>query len=295
MVPEGATVLENHFGTAPGLYFPSVSQPSWTSPHFFLLPGPPRELQPMFDDGALPILQRIAEGLEARECRVYRVVGLGESAVEKLVGFELSKNPALEVGYCARPNEVDFRLIGSKDILDSVESLVLATLGANLVSAEGEGIEQWLVEALSKRHLTISTAESCSGGLLASRLTDVPGASEVFREGFVTYSNEAKTKLLGVPSGLISIHGAVSREVAIAMAEGARKNTGADFAISLTGIAGPGGGTPDKPVGLVFIGLARPSGDTICLEKRFVVDRATFKQLATQSALDLLRRDLMSL
>jgi nicotinamide-nucleotide amidase len=220
---------------------------------------------------------------------------MGESAVEKLVGFELSKNPALEVGYCARPNEVDFRLIGDKAVLDSVEPAVISALGANLVSAEGEGIEEWIVENLTKRQLTVSTAESCSGGLLASRLTDVPGSSAVFREGFVTYSNESKTKLLGVPAELIATHGAVSRDVAVAMAEGARKNARADFALSLTGIAGPSGGSAEKPVGLVFIALARPRGETLCVEKKFLVDRATFKQLATQTALDLLRRDLMGL
>ncbi len=295
MVPDGATVFENRFGTAPGLYFPAVAQPSWASPHIFLLPGPPRELQPMFDDGALPLLRRLAAGLEARECRVYRVVGLGESAVEKLVGFELSKNPALEVGYCARPNEVDFRLIGDKALLDAVEPAVVSALGPNLVSAEGGGIEEWIVEALSKRGLTVSTAESCSGGLLASRLTDVPGSSAVFREGFVTYSNEAKTELLGVPAELIASRGAVDPDVAVAMAEGARRKARADFALSLTGIAGPGGGSPGKPVGLVFIALARPGGQPLAVEKKFSVDRATFKQLATQSALDLLRRDLMGL
>jgi len=295
MVPEGAVVLENRFGTAPGLYFPAVSHPSWSAPHFFLLPGPPRELQPMFESGVEPILQRIAAGTEVRECRVYRVVGLGESAVEKLVGYELSKNPALEVGYCARPNEVDFRLIGDREVLDSVEPRVIETLGANLVSAEGEGIEEWIVATLNERARTVSTAESCSGGLLANRITDVPGASAVFREGFVTYSNEAKTRLLGVPAELVGRVGAVSREVAVAMAEGARERAGADYALALTGIAGPGGGSPEKPVGLVFISLARPGGETLCREARFLVDRTTFKQLATQTALDMLRRELMGL
>jgi nicotinamide-nucleotide amidase len=186
-------------------------------------------------------------------------------------------------------------LIGEKAVLDSVEPAVISALGANLVSAEGEGIEEWIVETLAQRQLTVSTAESCSGGLLASRLTDVPGSSAVFREGFVTYSNESKTKLLGVPAELIAAHGAVSRDVAVAMAEGARKNARADFALSLTGIAGPSGGSAEKPVGLVFIALARPRGETLCVEKKFLVDRATFKQLATQTALDLLRRDLMGL
>jgi len=293
MVPEGAEVLPNPNGTAPGLYIPSVSQPSWAPPHFFLMPGPPRELQPMFSDFVMPRLRELAAGIQAKECRVYRVVGLGESEVEKRIGLELTENPALEVGYCARPNEVDFRLIGAREVLDAVEPRVIQILGSNLVSASGEGIEEWIVADLQRRGLTLATAESCTGGLLASRITDVPGTSEVFHEGFVTYSNSAKTQILGVPAELIASHGAVSPEVARAMAEGAQKRAQANFALSLTGIAGPGGGTPEKPVGLVHIALARPNAETLHLERRFSTDRATFKQLATQSALDLLRRELL--
>ncbi len=293
MVPEGAEVLPNPNGTAPGLYIPAVSQPSWATPHFFLMPGPPRELQPMFSDFVMPRLRKLAAGIQAKECRVYRVVGLGESAVEKMIGLELSQNPALEVGYCARPNEVDFRLIGAREDLESVEPRVIQILGANLVSALGEGIESWIVAELKRRGHSLSTAESCTGGLLASRVTDVPGASEVFQEGFITYSNAAKTQILGVPAELIERHGAVSTEVASAMAAGAQKRAKADFALALTGIAGPGGGSAEKPVGLVHIALARPDAGTLVLERRFSTDRATFKQLATQASLDLLRRDLL--
>jgi PncC family amidohydrolase len=146
---------------------------------------------------------------------------------------------------------------------------------------------------LKRRGLTLATAESCTGGLLSSRITDVPGASEVFHEGFVTYSNSAKAQILGVPADLIESHGAVSAEVARSMAEGAQKRAKADFALALTGIAGPGGGSAEKPVGLVHIALARPKAATLHLECRFSTDRATFKQLATQSALDLLRRELL--
>ena len=295
MVPEGAEVLPNPNGTAPGLFIPAVSQPSWATPHFFLMPGPPRELQPMFSDFVMPRLRQLAAGIQAKECRVYRVVGLGESAVEKLIGLELSQNPALEVGYCARPNEVDFRLIGTREDLESVEPLVIQVLGANLVSALGEGIEAWIVAELKRRGLSLATAESCTGGLLASRITDVPGASEVFQEGFVTYSNAAKTQILGVPPDLLERHGAVSPEVAAAMAVGAQKRAKADFALALTGIAGPGGGSTEKPVGLLHIALARPDAETLLLERCFSTDRATFKQLATQAALDLLRRDLLGL
>lgn len=293
MVPAGAVVLPNAHGTAPGLYIPSQSTPSLASPHFFLLPGPPRELKPMFLESVLPILTRLLGGIPVKECRIYRVVGLGESRVEELIGLQLSQMPDLEVGYCARPNEVDFRLIGSRELLDALEPEILHALGKNLISAKGEGIEEWIVQHLESKNRTVATAESCSGGLLASRLTDVPGSSKVFRRGFVTYSNESKSDLLGVPVNLISIHGAVSEPVARVMAEGALQNANSDFSLALTGIAGPDGGTPEKPVGTVFIALAQRGQPTICQKFSFPVDRATFKQLATQAALDLLRRRLL--
>ncbi|MFM8766095.1 MAG: competence/damage-inducible protein A [Spartobacteria bacterium] len=293
MVPEGAVVLPNHNGTAPGLYIPSMSTPSSASPHFFLLPGPPRELKPMFEESVLPILRALLGDLPEKDCRIYRVVGLGESAVEEMIGLELSKNQDLEVGYCARPNEVDFRLIGSKQLLDTLEPRILQTLGKNLVSAKGEGIEKWITHRLVTTGLTISTAESCTGGLLANRLTNVPGSSKVFHRGFVTYSNESKSDLLGVSQALLSEHGAVSEPVARAMAEGALRNANSDFSLALTGVAGPDGGTPEKPVGTIFIAMAQVGKPTHCQRFSFPVDRATFKQLATQAALDILRRALL--
>jgi nicotinamide-nucleotide amidase len=293
MVPEGAIVLPNKNGTAPGLYIPSMSTPSSASPHFFLLPGPPRELKPMFEEAVLPILRGLLGDLPEKDCRIYRVVGLGESAVEEIIGLELSENKDLEVGYCARPNEVDFRLIGSKQLLDTLEPRILQTLGKNLVSAKGEGIEEWITHRLATMGLTISTAESCTGGLLANRLTNVPGSSKVFHRGFVTYSNESKSDLLGVSQALLSEHGAVSEPVARAMAEGALRNANSNFSLALTGVAGPDGGTPEKPVGTVFIAMARVGKPTHCQKFSFPVDRATFKQLATQAALDMLRRALL--
>ncbi|MCX6960919.1 MAG: competence/damage-inducible protein A [Verrucomicrobia bacterium] len=290
MVPEGAIVLSNKNGTAPGLYIPSMSTPSSASPHFFLLPGPPRELKPMFEESVLPILRSLLGDLPEKDCRIYRVVGLGESAVEEMIGLELSENKDLEVGYCARPNEVDFRLIGAKQLLDTLEPRILQK---NLVSAKGEGIEEWITHRLATMGLTISTAESCTGGLLANRLTNVPGSSKVFHRGFVTYSNESKSDLLGVSQALLSKHGAVSEPVARAMAEGALHNANSDFSLALTGVAGPDGGTPEKPVGTVFIAMAQVGKPTHCQKFSFPVDRATFKQLATQASLDMLRRALL--
>lgn len=293
MAPEGATVLPNKNGTAPGLYIPSLSTPSAASPHFFLLPGPPRELKPMFEESVLPVLQGLLGDLPEKECRIYRVVGLGESAVEEMIGLEFSENKDLEVGYCARPNEVDFRLIGSKQLLNALEPRILQTLGKNLVSAKGEGIEEWIVRRLAAIGRTLSTAESCTGGLLASRITDVSGSSKVFNRGFVTYSNESKSDLLGVSPSLLSEHGAVSEPVARAMAEGGLRGANSDFSLALTGVAGPDGGSPDKPVGTVFIAMAQASKPTHCQKYNFPVDRATFKQLATQAALDMLRRAIL--
>jgi nicotinamide-nucleotide amidase len=293
MVPEGATVLPNTHGTAPGLYSPSLSTPSSASPHFFLLPGPPRELKPMFEESVLPILLGLSGDLPEKVCRIYRVVGLGESTVEEMIGLELSKNKDLEVGYCARPNEVDFRLIGSKQLLDALEPRILQTLGKNLVSAKGEGIEEWIIRRLATMGHTIITAESCTGGLLANRLTNVPGSSKVFHCGFVTYSNESKSDLLGVGQALLAEHGAVSEPVARAMAEGALQQANSDFSLALTGVAGPDGGTPEKPVGTVFIAMAQAGKSTLCKNFSFPVDRTTFKQLATQAALDMVRRALL--
>ncbi|MFZ4774429.1 MAG: competence/damage-inducible protein A [Terrimicrobiaceae bacterium] len=292
MVPEGAVVLPNAEGTAPGLYLPGKDSPR--TPHLFLLPGPPRELIPMFTHSALPLLREICGNIPARECRVYRIVGLGESAVEEMVGLELTKRSDLEVGYCARPNEVDLRLIGTSETLDQVEPEILRAIGNNLVSKTGENLEQWVVTNLRESRKRISTAESCSGGLLAHRLTNIPGASEVFTHGFVTYANEAKVSELGVPPPLLELHGAVSQPVAEAMANGALERSGADYALSLTGIAGPGGGSEEKPVGTVFIALARRGKATLCEKFRFSRDRETFKQLATQTALDMLRRELIA-
>jgi nicotinamide-nucleotide amidase len=289
MVPEGATVLPNAHGTAPGLYIPPVLTPALATPHLFLLPGPPRELKPMFESCVRPLLQSIRGDLRDQECRTYHIVGLGESAVEEMIGMELSLRGDIEVGYCARPNEVDFRLIAPPAVLEDVEPRVLAALGSCLVSTDGDHIEEVVVSDLTRLQMTLAVAESCTGGLLASRITNVPGASMVFLEGFVTYSNEAKIRSLNVSESLLAKQGAVSDPVARAMAEGAAAKSGADFGVGITGIAGPSGGTPEKPVGTVFIAVARRGVATECRREIFPTDRETFKQLASQVALDMLR------
>lgn len=293
MVPEGATVLPNNNGTAPGLYVPATSSGEKPTPHLFLLPGPPRELKPMLQESVLPILTSLLPADAPKlECRTYRIVGLGESIVEERIGFALSQIPELEVGYCARPNEVDLRLIGSPALLDQHEAKVLAALGENLASRSEEMLEDVIVNALIRASLTLAVAESCTGGLLANRITNVPGSSTVFIEGFVTYANEAKTHTLDVSAELLAQHGAVSAETASAMAEHALAKSGADFALSTTGIAGPGGGSEEKPVGTVFVGFAERGQPVQAHKYFFKMDRETFKYVTTQTALDLLRRRL---
>ena len=290
-VPAGAAVLPNAHGSAPGLYL--AAEPGTKRPHLFLLPGPPRELHPMFRDSVLPILRGIVPAGKTTERRTFRIAGMGESLVEEAVGAQLLELPGLELGYCARPGEMDLRLIGEEAVLDRAERIVREKLGPAIFSSDGGDLEDAVVKLLTARRQTLAVAESCTGGYLAHRITNVPGASAVLLAGYVTYSNEAKLAMLGVDPRLISEHGAVSEPVARAMAEGARTNGQANLALATTGIAGPSGGTEEKPVGTVFIALAA-EGQLTKVERRFFPDdRPTFKELTTQTALEMLRRRLL--
>jgi nicotinamide-nucleotide amidase len=289
--PAEATVLQNPFGTAPGLYLPALPHKTGMTPHLFLLPGPPRELQPMVTASMLPILEKLLPPRPTVEMRVVRVAGLGESAVEERVGERLLALD-LELGYCARPGEVDLRTIGSPQVLDAAERIIVEALGPHIVSHDQRPLEKVLVDLLAGRGESLATAESCTGGLLAHRITNVPGSSAVFLGGYVTYANAVKQSALGVDPALLEKHGAVSSAVAQAMAEGARQKAGADYALATTGIAGPDGGSVEKPVGTVFIALASKFGETIVEQHRFATDRKTFKDLVSQTAFDLLRRQL---
>ncbi len=297
-VPEGALVLQNAYGTAPGLAMevqpnPFRPAPSW----LIMLPGPPRELRPMFTDSVVPLLKRVLPSPVGFACRTLRTTGLGESVVEEKVAPALQElvRSGLQVGYCARPGQVDVRLVAhgphAQELLLKGEGIVRAELDQNIYGLEEDELETVLVKRLSASRQTLVLAESCTGGLLAHRLTNVPGASAVLLAGWVTYSNEAKQKCLGVRADTLAEHGAVSEPVARQMADGARQVIGADFALALTGIAGPSGGTATKPVGTVFIGLATPQKTVV---ERFLnpYDRETFKQVSTEQALNLLRLHL---
>lgn len=290
MIPEGAEILYNEYGTAPGLYFPAGSQPS--IPHIFLLPGPPQELKPMFENSVIPILSQLHQNIHNLEQRIFHVSGIGETMVQEKIGRELSADRRLEVGYCPRFNNVDFRLIGPQTVLEEVTPRIYQALGDSIVSEQGESLEKVVVERLRGRKETLVVAESCTGGLLANKITNIPGSSEIFLEGFIVYSNQAKSKTLGIPITLIESQGAVSEEVAQAMAEKALNLRGSTHALSLTGVAGPNKGSSSQPVGTVYIGLASQYAPTETCKKLFLSDRETFKQLATQTALDMLRRRL---
>ena len=293
-VPEGATVLSNENGSAPGLYLPARAGSAKKSPHLFLLPGPPRELQPMFKNSVLPILREIIPPGAGVDRRTYRVVGMGESLVEEAIGERLLEITGIEVGYCARPGEVDLRIIGNQSVLDRAEAIVTGGLGDSVFSTAAESLEEVVVRLLTESKRTLAVAESCTGGFLVHRITNVPGASAVFLAGYVTYANEAKEQMLGVDPDLIAMHGAVSENVARAMAEGARLRTKTTFALATTGVAGPSGGTEDKPVGTVFVALAAEGRQTQVKRFRFSDDRPTFKELTTQAALEMLRRCLLA-
>lgn len=293
MVPDGAVVLDNPLGTAPGLYFPAQAG---EHPHLFILPGPPRELKPMFQNEVLPRLKTMVEGTgRVTTFRNLRVVGVGESQLAEVLEPALLEIGGMEIGYCARLGEVDVRVIGPVDRLDQAEALVRRHFPDQLVNADGRSLEATLVSVLAERRLWLATAESCTGGMIASKVTDVPGASTVFRQGYVTYANEAKTELLGVPTPLLAEHGAVSEAVARAMAEGALQRAGTDCAVAVTGIAGPGGGTPSKPVGTVYIAVACRDRETFAKRFQFVGERLGFKERTTRMALELVRRRILGL
>ena len=289
MVPEGGVILKNDFGTAPGL----VVQNDKTVA--VLLPGPPRELRPMWENEALPWLR---EHFEKRLPPMHevslRTLGIGESRVQEQVEDAIRALGPVEIGYCARPGEVDLRLLsGDGNLLARAADVARSKLADYIYSDVGATMEQTVVRLAMAAGKIIAAAESCTGGLIAHRLTDVEGSSGVFRYGWVTYANEAKVRELGVPEALIEKHGAISNEVARAMAEGALRESGADLAIAVTGIAGPDK-VEGKPVGQVHFGLAQKGALTRTEERNIRSTRDNFKYMVSQVALNLVRRALLA-
>ncbi len=298
LVPEGATVLLNAHGTAPGLVMEAPPQSESPLRLLVMLPGPPRELRPMFREQVVPILAQRFPAAGPFVCRTLKTTGLGESMVEEKImkAIEPMLKAGAEVGYCARVGEVDVRFVArganARELVGAAERIAREVLGDIIFGVDDEQLEDVIVRALTERKQSVALAESCTGGFIANRLTNVPGASFVFLAGLVTYSNEAKQSFLGVRTTTLAEHGAVSEATALEMAEGARQKTGADFAISVTGIAGPTGGSDDKPVGTVWIGLATGLG-TIAKRRLNTFDRETFKYVTSQQALDMLRREVL--
>ena len=263
-----------------------------------LLPGPPREMRPMFESVfAARLAARAGDVRVAR--RVLRVAGMGESAVDERIApvYTQYKNPQTTILFTQSEIEIHLTSQGKTEaeaelLLDGLAGQIEERLGDSIFAFRGETLEEVVGLRLAVSGFTLAVAESCTGGLVAHRLTEVPGSSSYFMEGIVTYSNEAKTRLLGVPEELIEERGAVSAQVAEAMAEGVKRRAGTDFGLSVTGVAGPGGGTDEKPVGLVYIAL---SDDAHTEHRRLMLpgDRHLIRWRSSQAALDLLRRRLI--
>ncbi|MGQ9732057.1 MAG: competence/damage-inducible protein A [Candidatus Zipacnadales bacterium] len=292
--PQGAELLENTCGTAPGIYLEHEGV------IYIAVPGPPAEMQEMMARRVLPRLcERLGGEPLQRQIRRLRLCDIGESAVAQLLEDLMAPGANPVVASYASPGEVILELTArassqteALELLDTTEAIIRERLGAQVYAVGEEGMEAALGRALRESGKTIATAESCTGGLLASRITDVPGASDYFRMGFVTYSNESKRDLLGVSEKLLSVHGAVSEAVARAMAEGCRVRAGTDVAIAITGIAGPTGGTANKPVGLVYIAVADETGTQV-VRNVWPGTRSQFKARVTQTALNLARKRVL--
>ncbi len=294
LCPVGADILPNANGTAPGIYLPPRLN-GRANCAVFLLPGPPRELYPIYQEEVVPRLRALAGVESIPQALVLKFTGIGESDFHHGVDQQLAQVPGLEYGYCAHMGEVDLRLIGNATVVDAGRKLAIDEFAKYLVSEDESSLEATVVRLLTERGMKIATAESCTGGQISHRLTNVAGSSAVFTHGFVTYANEAKTQMLGVAAEDIDRHGAVSEVVATAMAAGALRASGADIAVSITGIAGPGGGTEEKPVGTAWIGLATKDRPAFAFRIFHPRNRKDFKLAASQSALDAVRRKILSL
>ena len=295
LVPMGGIPLGNENGTAPGIYLNAPYKDKEV--HIFLLPGPPKELLPIYDDSVEPVLKSLLNksSFKIPFCINLFFAGLGESELASRVSeITSSIENDVEFGYCLKPGGIILRCIG-----DEVEVTVLSNKIINLLEAYylGDGIDSLplsVVKSLSKKNRTLAVAESCTGGYLTSLLTDVPGSSNVFNVGYITYSNQFKDELLNVSSDLINNRGAVSSEVAIAMSEGCLNQSNASYALSITGIAGPGGGCEGKPVGTVYISLASKLHETLVVKKHYQTSRLLFKEKVSMYALNLVRESLLS-
>ena len=290
-IPAGATILPNEKGTAPGCVIEENDK------ILILLPGPPFEMIPMFESAVVPYIRTKTRGIFFS--RTLRTVGIGESKLEDMVKdlIDAQQNPT--IAPYAKENEAHLRITASaadeaaaKELVAPVAAEIYRRLGDNIYGEDGVTLAETVVSLLTANRMTVACAESCTGGLLTARLADVPGCSKVLNESVVTYSNRAKVERLGVDPATIAKFGAVSAETAAEMAEGVARTSSADMGVSVTGVAGPDGGTADKPVGLVYLGLWI-GGETQTKELRLRGDRNGIRSRAAASALDMIRRALL--
>jgi len=301
LVPRTCTVLRNSTGTAPGMLFEDMGR--WGRKYFVVMPGVPFEMKSIVDEELLPYFEKENFGTVVRH-RTLKTTGIGESTLAEEIGDVdkvIGKDGTVTLAFLPNPLGTKLRITVREDSIEAAERKLAAaeqTLRSRaqkyIYSSSEMDLEDVVGVLLVERKLTIAVAESCTGGMIANRITNVSGSSQYFNRAFVTYSNESKTDLLSVPKEIIELHGAVSRETAAAMAAGARTNAHVDIALSTTGIAGPDGGTTEKPVGLVWIGYADSNG-SFALKFNFGDHRLRFKERASQAALELLRRKLLKL
>ena len=289
-LPEGCTVFVNEWGTAPGCAFEAYGK------HVLMLPGPPRECNPMWKECAMPYLYKLAGGcIVSRNIRVF---GLGESNMEAILHDMMaeSKNPT--IAPYAKTSECFARVTAKADtpeecekLLDPVVEKICAMLGEDVYGVDVDSLEQVVGDGLRQRGMTLAVAESCTGGLLSKRITDVPGCSDYYLGGVCSYANEVKMKVLGVKKETLDTVGAVSPEVAGQMAEGVAKALGSDVGVGITGVAGPGGGTDEKPVGLVYISVWY-KGQHFTRKMQAANGRDRIRMQAASTALDMIRRNI---
>ncbi|HWI51502.1 MAG TPA: competence/damage-inducible protein A [Symbiobacteriaceae bacterium] len=296
LVPEGATVLPNDRGTAPGLVLPCAGGKA-----IILLPGPPNELRPMFERQVIPYLTNMSGGAPlALVSRTLRFIDIGESSLEEALTDLIAAQTDPSIAPYAKTGEVHLRLATKAATpteglarIYPVEQAIRDRLGQHLYGIDDISLEEAVGQLLKQAGKKVTAAESCTGGLIAKRITDVPGSSAYFDFGFVTYSNEAKQQMLGVPAGVLNQYGAVSEPVVAAMARGALTAANADVAVAVSGIAGPDGGTPEKPVGTVCLGLAARDGAVVTKTVQLWGSRQDIRDRTATQALAMVRRYLL--
>ncbi|MCX7918844.1 MAG: competence/damage-inducible protein A [bacterium] len=293
-VPKGAKYFINSRGTAPGILLETQGK------LIIALPGPPRELQPMWMEQVRPELELRYRSQQIMKFRILKVVGLSESAINEKIQDLMQTTGESHVGLMAEQGEIAIRILAKSELesnvdeqLERIEREIRSRIGEYIYGTDHATLESVVGDLLRQNQLRLATAESCTGGLLGHRITNVPGSSDYFEVGFVVYSNIAKQKLLGVPAETIETYGAVSEQTALAMVIGLLDRTNVDIGIAITGIAGPTGGTAVKPVGLVYIALGERNRNPQCNRYTFTGERELIKWRSTQEALDVLRKYLI--